>query len=1150
METSAVTKPAINLLENTMRIQLSHPVRGPVLLLAALLALLVCQPAQCQVLYGSIVGTVEDSSGAVVPSAKVSLTHSGTGTVRAIQADDQGRYNALSLPAGAYDLVFTATGFRTLTRTGVEVTINNVTRVNVKLEVGQVSEQVTVSASAASLQTDRSDTRAEITSKTIVELPLPGYRNYQGMINLVPGATPAVVQNSMGASPQRSLSTNVNGTNRNNNNTRVDGAINLYIWLPHHTLYNPPVESIETVSISTSAFDAEQGMAGGAAITVATKSGTNQVHGSAAWYHDNQHLYARPYFYKVSIDHPKLDKSIVNIPGATIGGPIIKNKWFYFFSFERTWERTGQFANSSVPPADMRAGNFAAYAGLGSIYDPATGTTAGTGRTPFANNQIPASRFSPTWTKIQALAPMPNQTATDAWGLSSNYFSSATLALTRDQYDIKTNYHVNTKLMVWGKYSQMNAPVQGAGSLGELTGAALGQLGKADVRVIIATGGFNLTLSPTFLIDGVFGNTRFKNIALGPDYGKNWGSEIWKIPGTNGGKAFADDIRYSGQPCISNGLSAWGNCTSSNPNFYNDHSYTYTTNFSNLRGAHELRWGIDIVRHAMNHWQPEVANPRGSLSPTGNATILAGQVAQSSHTYAAGLLDILGSAGKSVQLYDFHTREWQFGLYFRDRWQVIRNLTLNVGARWEYYPLINRGDGRGVERWDPSTNLVYIGGVGNTPMNNGINVSKRMIAPRVGLAWRLGEKTVLRSGYGITFDPLVLSRPLKGLYPAAISSSWVSPSTYTWYGTLSEGIPDVPKPDFSSGSVILPPTVNMGPRSPFAGDLHRGYIQSWNFTLERKLPGEFLVSAGYVGNQTVHHFLDIDVNAATFIGGGNTSRPLYATQGRLIEALMWDGWASANYHSFQTAVTKSLSHGLFLKGAYTRSKAISLADEDGWQALPLTNMPSAIRRNRSVTGYDRPQMLAMSWAYEMPFGKNKRFALAGLANMIAGGWRLNGVFASYSGTPFTVSASTNSLNTPGSAQTADQIAEIVKNGDVGPGSQYYAVTSFRDPNFQRPANAYRFGTMGRNALYGPGFRKADLGMFKDFKIRERFTLQFKAEAFNFTNTPRFNNPNSNVSGMTVNATTGAITNTNNFMAVTSAFDGQERKFRFGVRLTF
>ncbi|MBL8209672.1 MAG: TonB-dependent receptor [Bryobacterales bacterium] len=1111
-------------------------------------ALILSDPTQAQVLYGSIVGTVQDPSGAAVPGAKISIKNTGTDFVRDLEADDQGRYNAVNLPAGFYDVNITAGGFRTLTRKSVEVTINNVTRVEAQLQVGQINEQVTVEASAAVLQTDRSDTRAEISSKTVVELPLPGYRNFQMMLNLVPGATPAALQNSVGASPQRSLTTNVNGTHRNNNNTRVDGATNVYIWLPHHTLYNPPVESIETVNISTSSFDAEQGMAGGAAVTVATRSGTNAIKGSAFWYHDNQHLYARPYFYRQNEVKPTLPKSIVNIAGGTIGGPIKKNKLFYFFSFERTSERTGQFGNFNTPPADMRAGNFAAYAGLGNIYDPISGDANGAGRLPFANNRIPASSISPIWSRIQQAAPAPNQPAQDAFGLTGNYFSSATLGLTRDQYDVKINYNVNQKLMIWGKYSDMIAPVTGAGALGELTGPALGQLGKADVRVIIPTIGFNLTLTPTLLIDGVFGHTRFSNEATGPDFGRNWGSEVWQIPGTNGGRQFANDIRYSGQPCIVNGLTNWGNCTSSNPNFYDDYSYTYSTNFSKIHGSHELRWGVDMVRHAMNHWQPEIANPRGNLNPGGNAVVLQGQVARSIHTYAAGMLGILGSADKSVQNFDMKTREWQHGLYIRDRWQMRRNFTLNIGLRWEYYPLMNRGNGIGIERWDPSTNLVTLGGVGNVPMANGMTTSKRLFAPRIGFAWRWNDATVLRAGYGITYNPMVLSRPLRGLYPSTIAASWVPPTQFGFYSTLDRGVPDVPTPNISTGVITLPATVNMGPRSPYSGDIGRGYIQSWNLTLERKLPGDILVSAGYIGNQTVRQFLDIDVNAATVIGSGPTGRPLARSQNRLIEALMWGGWGNSNYHSLQTTLNKNLARGLFLKGAYTWSKAINMSDDDGWAGLPLTNIPSELRRNRALAGYDRTHMFVMSWIYEMPFGKGQKFALSGISDVVLGGWRLNGIYSAYSGTPFTVSANTTSLNTPGSSQTADQIAEIVKIGDVGPGSQYYAVTSFRDPNVGRASNVFRFGSMGRNALRGPGFQKADLAMFKDFKLTERFTLQFKAEAFNFTNTPRFGNPNANVSSMAVNATTGAITNANNFMAITSASD--ERKFRFGMRVSF
>ena len=558
-------------------------------------------------------------------------------------------------------------------------------------------------------------------------------------------------------------------------------------------------------------------------------------------------------------------------------------------------------------------------------------------------------------------------------------------------------------------------------------------------------------------------------------------------------------------------------------------------------------WGFEARRLMLDHWQPETANPRGQISFGSGVTNIPGQVAREGNSFAAALLGLSAGYGKSIQFFDMVNREWQLAWYFRDRWQVTRRLTLNLGLRYEYFPLINRGD-RGIERWDPATNIVTLGGVGNVPFNNGITVSKKLFAPRIGFAYRIGDKNVLRAGYGITYDPIPFSRPLRGLYPATLTGSWVPNVAFGWVNNIAEGIPDVPTPDISTGVLTLPVSIDMGPRSPWGGMIHRGYIQSWNFTVERKLPADFLVSVGYVGNQTVRQFLDIDINAATFVGGGPTSRPLVPTQNRLIEALMWDGWGNGNYHSMQIAINRNFSRGLFMKGAYTWSKAINLAHDDGWQGLPLTNMPSALRRNRAVAGYDRTQMFVMSWVYELPWGKGRTFNLRGFADQVFGGWRVNGIYSAYTGTPFTVSAGTASLNTPGSSQTADQIAPLKKIGDVGPGTQYYAVESFRDPNFQRPAGTFRFGTMGRNALRGPGFQKADLALFKDFSLTERFKLQFKAESFNFTNTPRFGNPAANVSNMAVNATTGAITNVNNFMAITSA-EG-ERKFRFGLRLSF
>src|SRR3954465_1481081 len=324
--------------------------------LAAVLLFGTVQPSHAQVLYGSIVGTVEDPSGSVIPKATVTVVNKQTGAIRETAADEAGRFSILTLPAGAYDLKVTATGFRQLTKTDIEVAINTVSRVDAKLEVGQTNEQVTVSASAATLQTDKSDVRHELTGSTIQNLPLPGYRNYQSLLSLVPGASPPEFQNAVVDTPGRALRSFVNGTATNNNNTLTDGAVNINIWLPHHVAIVQPSESIETVNVSTGSFDAEQGMAGGAAVTVATKSGTNTLHGTGWWFNNNQHLNSDPtYFRPANYVKPV---SILNIFGRTIGGPVKKDKLFSFLNSERPTERPGQFASYSVGPADFRVGDF------------------------------------------------------------------------------------------------------------------------------------------------------------------------------------------------------------------------------------------------------------------------------------------------------------------------------------------------------------------------------------------------------------------------------------------------------------------------------------------------------------------------------------------------------------------------------------------------------------------------------------------------------------------------------------------------------------------------------------------------------------------------------------------------------------------------
>ncbi|MCW5980551.1 MAG: carboxypeptidase regulatory-like domain-containing protein [Bryobacteraceae bacterium] len=360
-------------------------------LATALGAGLLVQHAEAQVLYGSVVGTVFDQSDALVPGAGVTLVGADTGLTREVYTDDAGRFSFVNVLPGRYHLSVTVDGFRSLTRSDIVVTAGTVQRVDSRLELGPVTEVVTVAADVAMLQADKSDVTTEITPVAMTNLPLANYRNFQSVLNLAPGATPANFQNAVVDTPARALTTNFSGTPRNANTARVDGAQNVFVWLPHHMVYVPPVESIQTVNVATSSFEAEQGLSGGASVTVLTKSGTNDLHGSAFHLHDNQRLRTRNFFLPPDRGKPK---SIFNIFGGTLGGPIVRDNLFFFGSYEGTLERAGISPSPfSVPTPDIRQGDFSAQAVT--LYDPATGNPDGTGRSPFPGNVIPADRLNP-----------------------------------------------------------------------------------------------------------------------------------------------------------------------------------------------------------------------------------------------------------------------------------------------------------------------------------------------------------------------------------------------------------------------------------------------------------------------------------------------------------------------------------------------------------------------------------------------------------------------------------------------------------------------------------------------------------------------------------------------------------------------------------
>jgi hypothetical protein len=497
--------------------------RAKFLVATALLAGLIfgVLAVEAQVLYGTIVGNVTDASHAAVPGAAVKIVNKGTSQEWNITANEVGVFSISTVPPGAYDVSISSQGFQTVTREGVIAAANNVVRVDVTLAVGAITETIRVQAEAATLQTDSADVRQEIRSDEFQNLPVPFTRNYQNLLITVPGMALPTNQHSVPANPSRSLMVNANGTNGQSANFRVDGATTGHPWLPHVSGYVPSMDAIETVNVVSNSYDAEQGYAGGAAVNVQIKSGTNEVHGSAYNYHTNQHLKARPYFLPAG---RAKDKRVVNQWGGTVGGPIIKNKLFYFASFEGTFDRQASWTSTaSVPTAMMRTGNFSESTRL--IYDPLTGAQDGSGRTAFGNNIVPAPRIDQVAKKLADLTPLPNLGS----GVANNLFASGPSVFDRKTLDSKVTWTATSKLNVNGRVGLLKWNCTDPAVLGQLGGAGIGRCtydGQSFGHTLSMTYFGVYTLTPRFVIDANVGYTLYDSRAEPIRLGEKLGTEL------------------------------------------------------------------------------------------------------------------------------------------------------------------------------------------------------------------------------------------------------------------------------------------------------------------------------------------------------------------------------------------------------------------------------------------------------------------------------------------------------------------------------------------------------------------------------------------------------------------------------------------------
>ena len=587
------------------------------------------------------------------------------------------------------------------------------------------------------------------------------------------------------------------------------------------------------------------------------------------------------------------------------------------------------------------------------------------------------------------------------------------------------------------------------------------------------------------------------------------------------------------------------------PYFRRDPQYQYVANFNWTKSAHNIRFGFDLYRQHLNQQQAEFVGgayhgAQGGFTFTGGPTALRGGAAANQfNSYAAFLLGLPNRIGKINLVPDeYNERVWLYSLYARDSWNVSRRLTLNYGVRWEYFPLPTRAD-RGIERYDPDTNKMLICGAGSVPTDCGVDISKRRFAPRLGLAWRATDTFVVRAGFGISNDPFNATELLRANFPVLVPLNIAAPNSFRWAGRIENGIPPIPNPSVSGGAVNIPSEYAVG---SVPKNFNRGYIESWNFTLQKQLPWNFVGQAGYVATRSIRQLGFVDINAGQVIGAGEDGRPLNQKFGRTAETTFSMPVGTGQYNSLQATLDRRFAAGLELGIHYTWAKSIGFVDcsdcNPNVQAVNYWNL------NRAVNSYDRTHNIAITNIWQLPFGKGRKwFNGGGAITAILGGWQVNNLVSVMTGPPFTISASDDSLDLPGSSQRADQVLPKVNiTHKVGPDSAWFDPLAFRD------VSEPRFGTSGFNTMRGPGLMNWDFGLFREFRVTERWRLQFRAEAFNFTNTPHFSAPSGDVSGLQLGPN-NTIQDLGGFAAISSttnlAREGiDERQFRFGLRISF
>lgn len=1024
--------------------------------------------------------------------------------------NESGTFTAPNLPAGTYSLTVEVPGFRRTVRENVGLLVNTTVRVDLELEPGLVTETVNVTAEVPALQTDRADTGRKIETRQITDMPLPFNRNFQGLLNLVPGVNRVVRIHSEFYNPQDALSARVNGQARQGNNVQIEGVDNNF-RNNRLTVMIPPIEALAAVDITTSNYEAELGRAGGAVTNVTLRSGTNSLRGSVFEFNRVSRLAARNVFAnsKAPVTYNQF--------GFTLGGPVVRNRTFFFGDYQGIRDRRGDLTQASLPDRALRTGDLSAAPTV--IYDPKTGLADGRDRQPFADSQIPVDRISPISQRILDLVPDPTGP-----GLTANYQRATVRKKDMNSFDVKLDHNFTDASRAAVRYSFQRAiteqpPVFGIAGGPSQGGGPAGTAGDAVYQAQSAAVNLTHIFSPSLIGDFRVGVSRYVNDAVQSDYGETTAMQLG-IPGVN-----ISDYT-TGMPQINiDGFSApLVGYTNSLPWLRAETGYFYVGSVTKITGNHTIKIGGEHRR------QGDVADLPDTYGVRGGFQFAAGPGSRNGdsrtgfgNSFAAFLLDAPTRTSRELRGVVPHLQQNAVFTFIQDKWQVTPKLTLDLGIRHEVYlPPTPRHPG-GLSNYDPDTNTLRLGGIGPIPSDTGVITDWTGFAPRVGVSWRINDRTVFRGGFGgSVFTP---GAEVKGYYNFPVRQYFLTTgaNTYTAAGALATGFaPPLPLVFPSDGIIPNPPDAGF---RFVSRDFRNGRLQSWNVALQRMLPGNFVLEAAYVGNHASRSTVARNINASEVPGSGINGQPLYREFG--VRTSVIDDYypTTVHYNSLQVKFDRRFADGFLLTTAYTYSKAIDYTGDYG--GLLINSIPEL---NRGRSNNNPTHIFVQSYIWELPFGPGKRWLQSGPGRWFLGDWQVNGILTLQSGLPLNITAPSATLNAPGNGNRPNVNGEPEIFEQVGVGQLWFDTSVFSAPAVAT------YGNVGRNILRGPGFANIDFSLFRRFPISERVAAEFRFEFFNGTNTPHFNNPSGSF-GSTA------------FGQVTSAQQDQ-RLAQFGMKVTF